>query len=503
MFLPLDRKPDWKNPPLVTISLVLINVLLFYMWQHGDIKNEREAMEYYMYSELYKVESEQYLNFREKKTELTERDYQRFTPKAQKVLTELFTDAKFQQKLEADALLKPGDEGYNDWRSKRNKFVSLRNRVVANKYGLKASQPTALTFLTNMFLHGSTSHLVGNMVFLFLMGFVVEMVLGRLVYFLGYMFAGLTGGLLYVALFSDQANGTIGASGAVAGIMGMYLVLFGLRKIRFFYFLFVYFDYVKAPAIIILPFYILYQLFIQFGLNTNINVSAHIGGLLGGAIVALIAKRFQGSMNTEYMDEEVNKEKYQQDLDAAQQLLATMKIDEAREKFEALLMQYPNDITVKQQLFTIAKYNPASEPYHQYAHQLLNLAGSDKTTVKIIHDTFTEYAAKAKPKPRWTPELLITIAVKFATCGYLDDAEKLVNYLIKAKKDFPRNAEGLSALAKYYNGIDKQKVIHYQQLLLLLYPDSAEAVHAQHVQTAGTGTTDGLKPVSDPALITK
>jgi len=468
MFLPLDRKPDWKNPPLVTISLVLINVLLFYMWQHGDMKNYREAMEYYMYSELYKVESELYLKFRDKKTQLSKRDYQRFTPRAQEVMMELRKDAEFQQELDADQLIKPGEEGYSDWRQKRNKFVSLRDRVVANKYGLNPSQPTALTLLTNMFLHGDNGHLIGNMLFLFLMGFVVEMVLGKLIYFLGYMFAGLTGGLLYVALFSDQATGTIGASGAIAGIMGMYLVLFGFRKIRFFYFLFIYFDYVKAPAIILLPFYILYQMFIQFGLDTNINVTAHIGGLFGGVIVALIAKRFQRSINTEYVDKEANKEKYQKDLEAAQQLLAAMQIDEAREKFEALLQQYPNDITVKQQLFTIAKYNPASEPYHQYAHQLLNLAGSDKTTVKIIHDTFTDYAAKAKPKPRWTPELLITIAIKFAACGYLDDAEKLVNYLIKAKQDFARNAEGLSALVRYFNGVDKQKVTQYQQLLLRL-----------------------------------
>ncbi len=484
MFLPLDRKPDWKNPPLVTISLILINVLLFYMWQHGDMRNSRDAMEYYMYSGLYKVESEQYLKFRDKKTKLTERDYQRFTPKAQEVTMDLRKDAEFQKKLDADQLIKPGEDGYNDWRQKRNKFVSLRDRVVANKYGLNPSRPTAITYLTNMFLHGSPSHLIGNMVFLFLMGFVVEIVLGRLVYFLGYMFAGLTGGLLYVALFSDQAIGTIGASGAVAGIMGMYLVLFGFRKIRFFYFLFVYFDYVKAPAIIILPFYILYQLFIQFGLDTNINVSAHLGGLLGGAIVALIAKRFQRSINTEYVDKEVNKEKYQKEMEEAQQLLAAMKIDEAREKFETLLKQYPQDLNIKQHLFTIAKYNPASEPFHQYAHQLLNLPDSDKTTVKIIHDVFTEYAAKAKPKPQWTPELLISIAIKFAASGFLDDAEKLVNYLIKAKKDFARNAEGLSALAKYFNGVDKQKVSHYQQLLLQLYPDSSEAGHIRQLQAA-------------------
>jgi hypothetical protein len=53
MFLPLDRKPDWKNPPLVTLLLVLINVLFFYIWQHSDEERQAEAFENYVYSGLF------------------------------------------------------------------------------------------------------------------------------------------------------------------------------------------------------------------------------------------------------------------------------------------------------------------------------------------------------------------------------------------------------------------------------------------------------------------
>jgi hypothetical protein len=169
------------------------------------------------------------------------------------------------------------------------------------------------------------------------------------------------------------------------------------------------------------------------------------------------------------------------------QLLASMQIDEAREKFEGLLKQRPNDISLKQQLYNVTKYNPASEPYHRYAAQLLNLPGSDRTTVKIIHDTFVEYAAKAKPKPRWTPELMISMATRFAAAGYLDDAEKLVNFLMKAKPDFQRNPDGLAALAKYFNGKDKLKMEHYRNLLLSMYPDSNEAQHLRKMPSTTSG----------------
>jgi len=481
MFLPLDRKPDWRNPPLITLIILLINVVFWYVWQHNDNKYQAEAFEYYIASGLYLPELKAYEKYKNlaDKDKLTKLDLEGGSAAAQQRLAELFQDGAFQNKLDTDQIIKPEDKGYQDWRSKRNKYDYLYNRVVIHKYGITPSKPRFLTYFTNMFLHASNSHLWWNMFFFVLIGYVVEMVLGRTLYLIGYLFSGLTAGWLFVLLFPNSATHGIGASGAISGVMGMYIVLFGLRKVKFFYSLFVYFDYVKAPAILMLPFFILYQAVIPYYLNPGTNVSAHVGGFLGGMLFAGILKFIPGAINIAYLDEEKNEERFQSDYQQAMQLLASMQVDEAREKFESLLKQRPGDITLKQQLYNVTKYNPASEPYHQYAKQLLNLPGADKTTVKIIHDTFIDYAARAKPKPRWTPELMISMATRFAASGYMDDAEKLVNFLIKAKTDFTRNAEGLAALTKYFNGKDKEKMERYRELLLRLYPHSSEAQHLQ------------------------
>ena len=82
---------------------------------------------------------------------------------------------------------------------------------------------------------------------------------------------------------------------------------------------------------------------------------------------------------------------------------------------------------------------------------------------------------------------MISMATRFAASGYMDDAEKLVNFMLKAKADFHRNPEGLAALAKYFNGKDKQKTDHYRNLLLSLYPESSEALHLRKI----------VSPVSD------
>lgn len=477
MFLPLDKKPDWRNPPLVTLILVLINVLIFYTWQFGDERYEQEAFDYYIHSGLIQSELRAYLRDKGQTDRLSKQDIERGSHTAMTVFDEMRRDHDFQQRLELDQIIKPQDPGHTEWRSKHDRFTRLKQRIVSENYGLNPSTPSVTTLITNMFLHGNDGHLFGNMVMLLLLGFGVEIILGRLLFFIGYAFSGIAAGLAYVVLYSGDTITTVGASGAISGILGMSIMIYGMRKINFFYFLFVYFDYVKARAIWILPLYILSQLIIEFAFDSNINVAAHLGGFFAGLGFVGLLKVLPNVLKNDQIEASQKAADYQQAMTNIQQLMATMKIDEAREQLLTLQETYPHDLAITQLLFSIAKYNPASETYHQLAHKLLTLAGNDAATVKIVHDTFIDYANKAKPKPKWTPELMISLATRFAANGYLDEAEKLVNYLVNTIQDFPRNAEGLFALAKHFHGKDKRKAQHYRDRLKLMFPESMEARH--------------------------
>lgn len=483
LLLPIDRPIDWRKPPLVTLILVLTNVLIFYTWQHNDDKYQEQAQRHYFESGLLKTELSKYYEYKGQAHKISTLDTRRAHNTLFTDWQTMYTDAKFQRMLAHDEIIRPQDSDYANWKQNRRHYDDLQNQVTSFKYALNPANPSVLTYFTSMFLHGDTGHLIGNMIFLLLIGYVVETILGYGIYLLGYLFAGLAGNALYVVLMADHFGSGIGASGAIYGVLGMYLVLFALRKIRFFLFLFVYFHYFRAPALIMLIPIAGWELYNQLFTDSHTNFLAHLGGIAGGALVALIAKRFLSKDSTDYLNEDINKEKYQLSFSQGQQQLASMNFKAAKKTFEQLLAENPNDSSIKQQLFNIAKLSPESEDFHRLAQQLMILPGADRPTIKIVHDVFIEYSSRAKPKPQLPPELLITLAMRFAANDYLADAEKIMNFLLNAKPDFSRNAEGLSALAKYFNGKDQQKVSHYRQLLVQTYPNSIQAQHYKRVST--------------------
>jgi len=467
MFLPLEQKPNWRNPPLITLILVIANVLIFFMWQVNDDKYEGYASDYYQRSGLDMLELQRYIQYK--------KNISANIIESRSTYIQMRQDGAFQKKLENDEIITPDDPVYAEWRANKDEYHVLLNRSVKTKYALNSSEPSLLTYFTSLFIHEDNAHLIGNIVMLILLGLGIEILIGRLLFLLGYLISGLAGNYLFVIIHSDSLSYGIGASGAIAGILGMAIMIYGFRKISFFYFLFVYFDFIKARAVWILPLYFLSQAIIYFVFDSNINVEAHLGGLIGGLLFAGLLKFIPGGIVSNNADASTVNAKFENDFAKGQQLLASMKIDEAKDVFSSLEKQYPDNIKIQQQLFTIAKYNPASDDYHRYAHKLLMFPGTDSNTTRVVYETYQHYANNAKPKPRWTPDLLASIAIKLASGGNIEDAEKIANLLVNSVKEFKKNAEVLLTIAVNYKNVDEEKRANYLNMLLENYPDSEEA----------------------------
>jgi len=143
------------------------------------------------------------------------------------------------------------------------------------------------TVFTYMFLHGNIWHLVLNMWFLWVFGDNLESRLGKINFLAFYLLCGIMGAIVYALAMSDSNTAIIGASGAISGVLGGYLVLFPKNKIRTFLFVYV----ASIPAVIYIFIWFLLQLFSTTVMNTSVAYFSHIGGLVGGMIFVKMLKK--------------------------------------------------------------------------------------------------------------------------------------------------------------------------------------------------------------------
>lgn len=145
----------------------------------------------------------------------------------------------------------------------------------------------AVAFLTFMFLHGGVLHLLGNMWSLYIFGDNVEDHLGHFRYLAFYLLCGLASGLSHLALNWHSQIPTIGASGAIAGVMGAYFVLYPRAKVLTLVPIFVFIQFVELPAFIFLGIWFLFQFLSAAGTSAQaagIAWWAHIGGFIFGIV---------------------------------------------------------------------------------------------------------------------------------------------------------------------------------------------------------------------------
>lgn len=160
---------------------------------------------------------------------------------------------------------------------------------------LPSAVPPVLTFITSMFLHGGWLHLIGNLLFLYIFGDNVEDCFGHVGYLLFYLGTGILAGLAHWAAMPESAIPTIGASGAIAGIMGGYFVLYPHARVLAVIPVFIILYTVVLPAQLFLGVWFLIQLLQGTsslgGLQTSgVAWWAHIGGFFAGYVLARFLK---------------------------------------------------------------------------------------------------------------------------------------------------------------------------------------------------------------------
>jgi membrane associated rhomboid family serine protease len=166
-----------------------------------------------------------------------------------------------------------------------------QNYFVAH-YGLIPAHFHASALITSMFLHGGWMHIIGNMWFLWIFGDNIEDVLGHTKYVVFYILCGIAAGMTQTFINAGSRLPMVGASGAIAGVMGAYLVKFPHSRIVTVVFVFIFFTTIDVPAVLMLLYWFFIQIFNGIGTIGYSHLSqggtawfAHVGGFVAGILL--------------------------------------------------------------------------------------------------------------------------------------------------------------------------------------------------------------------------
>ena len=237
-------------------------------------------------------------------------------------------------------------------------FDQYERDSIAWNYGFHPYHPTAVSYITASFLHGGWLHLIFNMWFLWLAGTVLEDAWGRIVYPVFYLVAAVLAHFVYAVMFPGTFVTVMGASGAIAGLMGGFLARFPTTRIKLAWFWGIPFYWrplnFSARAYILLPLWLLVQLFegSLSGLSGGVAYWAHVGGFVFGLAGAFLL-RFTGLEQS--MDQAIEAKvtwKADPHIVHATDFLEQRQFDAAISELQQLLKVNPDSLDANQLLLS-------------------------------------------------------------------------------------------------------------------------------------------------------
>ncbi|MGH6611743.1 MAG: rhomboid family intramembrane serine protease [Burkholderiaceae bacterium] len=370
LLIPYQTRFNAKSLPVITLALIFVNALVYFIFQSGDRAAYQRATDFYFSSQLASIELPHYAAYLERRTDRSALQTLRMIragarpEQSIRLVLAMESDREFMRDLREGVVVPSSDPLHAVWRDQRTQFDSLIGRVFTERFALEVGESataagmanTALRLLTYQFLHGDAMHWLGNMLILLLAGPFAEAALGRLRFLFAFLASGVFAGALHM-LVSSQA--LIGASGSVSGAMAMVAVLYGTRKVPVFYWLFVYFNTARIPALLLLPIWLAIEV-VQWMISpeSRVSYSAHVGGFLAGGVLAWLFRPADDSKLDRILDEsspdEPRGNRKSTLLQEAQAASARLDTKRAARAYSELLQEDPTNVQHATAYFNMA-----------------------------------------------------------------------------------------------------------------------------------------------------
>jgi membrane associated rhomboid family serine protease len=291
MLIPLRHESmQGRRWPIITIGLIALNTL-FFLLTHEKIEEQSKQEGAVKVHVLMLAARHPELKMRDDLHQFVEK-----TRNSQPKLWKYLQNPSREAADSWDAGIPMRDDSANfqsEMDTLASQFEQMEQTSILDQYAFFPGQPKPISYLTANFLHGGWLHLIGNMWFLWLAGFILEDTWGRLIYPAFYLLAGAFAMMVHAWSNPGSMVATLGASGAVAGLMGAFLARFPNMKIEMawiwsLFFLFRMRAYkFKAAAYWLLPIWLFMEVFYGslFGASSGVAHWAHVGGFVFGTVV--------------------------------------------------------------------------------------------------------------------------------------------------------------------------------------------------------------------------
>ncbi len=471
LIFPVEQKPDWRRPPLVTLFLILANCLIFLFYQLPDNGRIDNALKAYSESGLYAQEQDLFLrHVRFEPWLRADLMASRDAGDDETVMVSLLHDLSFDQALR-------DREGFSgsEWETKRLAVEEVRNKISYIGYGYKPSAPSIVDALVSTFLHADFGHLFGNMLFLFIFGFGLEAALGRKAYLGIYLATGFGAvGFYQIVEWNSFAYG-VGASGAISGLMGAYLAVYGLRRIRFFMTLGFYFNTFTAPAIVVFPFWIGKELLYGLFSGDSVNQWAHAGGLASGfGLILLMKVRGFTIADTALTDGAPEKQEtpYQKDRRLLESTLSDLQLFKAMELCPRLLKKYPGDNYLLQAAWNLYEGLPDHALYQTVVDDILQLPAGEGDNA-VVGRVYLSYRKATGNIPK-SEQVCLSLAERFLGTKWQKQCVELVDHLTTTRCQDARLAPVIKNLGHQIRNTDIAKSKFFKAYSQMYFKDTTQ-----------------------------
>jgi len=483
LILPLHKPLSWATWPWMTTALLLLNVCVFLGPQAGDRQAMADVQAFYYSSGLARMELPAYRRYLVESgrgNELADEAQGKDRAATPALAQAAVNDLGYRDYLQAHGV-GPDDATTARWRPLRTEYDRRLDQIFTLRHMQRSSEWSPRRMLSAAFLHGDAGHLIGNMLFLIALGLLLEGAIGAWWLLAVYVLGAYGSAAASVLWRWGEYGGGLGASGAIAAMMGAFCAVWGRQPVRFFYWFGVVFDYVRAPAILLFPLWLGWEVFnLLTDKGAGIAFEAHAGGLVTGALIGglLVGLRqtrpaFLADAPTPQADDRWER---------AQRHLGRMENAQAEALLGELAAEQPRSFDIALARCRVARNGGQRTVLQRHALALFGLQALDAAQVQAQWSMAQTLSGEGVALPA---DIRASLVAQWVDLGSLQEAEQLLA--------LPGEALGSEAQAQLWlklalaHGARGQAQQQRRLLARLLadYPEQPQALKARFLLDNG------------------